>query len=99
MRTVERTPLAAQDLRGIVDYLLQYSEPAAERFMAEVETACRLLTGQPRTGRSRDDLSPGVRSVAVGNYPLFVRATDTAIEVLRIFHGARNITPDTFAGV
>ena len=27
------------------------------------------------------------------------RASDTAIEVLRIFHGARNITPDMFTGV
>jgi toxin ParE1/3/4 len=99
MRTVSRTPLAAQDVREIVDYLLEYSEPAAERFTAELETACRLLTSQPRMGRDRDDLVLGVRSVVVGKYLVFFRASDEAIQVLRVIHGARNITPEMFEGL
>jgi plasmid stabilization system protein ParE len=43
MRTVSRTSLAAQDVRVIVDYLLERNETAAERFVADVEAACQLL--------------------------------------------------------
>ena len=99
MRTLSRTPLAAQDVREIVDYLLEHSEPAAERFTAEIETACRLLTSQPRMGRDREDLALGVRSVVVGNYLVFFRPSDAAIEVLRVIHGARDITPEMFEGL
>lgn len=97
MPTVVRTPLARSDFLEIVDYLLAHSEPAADRFTADVENACRLLATNPRMGRARNELAPGVRSVVVGNYVLFFRATATSVEVLRIFHGARNITPDLFA--
>lgn len=96
MRTLSRTPLAARDVREIVDYLLEHSEPAADRFTAELEAACRLLPSQPRMGGARDDLAPGVRSVVVGKYVVFFRASDTSIEVLRVIHGARNITPEIF---
>lgn len=99
MRTVSRTPLAAQDVREIVDYLLEHSEPAADRFTTDLDTACRLLTTQPRMGRDRSDLAPGVRSVVVGKYVVFFRTSDNAVEVLRVFHGARNITTDMFDGL
>jgi toxin ParE1/3/4 len=99
MRTLSRTPLAAQDVREIVDYLLEHSEPAADRFTADLEAACHLLPSQPRMGRDRADLAPGVRSVVVGKYLVFFRASDTTIEVLRVIHGARDITPEMFEGV
>ena len=96
MRAVNRTPLAAQDYREIMDYLLERSEPAAERFNQEVEAACHLLAGQPRMGRQRDDLLAGMLSIVIGRYVLFFRATDSEIQILRIIHGARNITPEMF---
>ena len=99
MRTVSRTPLAAQDVREIVDYLLEHSEPAADRFAAELGAACQLLPSQPRMGRDRADLAPGVRSVVVGKHLVFFRSSDATIEVLRVIHGARNITPEMFEGL
>ena len=98
MKTVKRTPIAAQDYREIMDYLLERSEPAAERFNREVEATCRLLAGQPRMGRPRDDLLTGMRSIVLGRYLLFFRAKDSEIQILRIIHGSRNITPECFAG-
>jgi len=99
VRAVSQTPLAAQDVREIVDYLLEHSEPAADRFTAELDAACQLLTSQPRMGRDRSDLAPDVRSVVVGKYIVFFRVSDSAIEVLRVIHGARNITPEMFEGL
>lgn len=96
MRTLSQTPLATQDVRDILDYLLEHSEPAADRFTAELEAACQLLRSQPRMGRDRVDLAPDVRSVVVGKYLVFFRASDTTIQILRVIHGARNITPEMF---
>jgi toxin ParE1/3/4 len=98
VRAVNRTPLAAQDYRSILDYLLERSEPAAIRFNEEVELVCRLLVRQPRMGRARDDLLAGLRSIVVGHYVVFFRPGDDEVQILRIIHGARNITPDMFAG-
>jgi toxin ParE1/3/4 len=42
-------------------------------------------------GRTREELGPGLRSVVLEHYVLFYRVTATAVEVLRILHGTRDI--------
>jgi toxin ParE1/3/4 len=91
VRRVIRTPAAGQDYRDILEYLADHSEQAAERFAEEVADRIRLLSTQPRIGRPRDDLAPGVRSIVIGQYILFYRASDSEVVVLRILHGSRDI--------
>jgi toxin ParE1/3/4 len=38
-----------------------------------------------------DDLSPGLRRFAVGNYLLFYRQVGQQLELIRVLHGARAI--------
>ena len=94
MRRITRTALADQDFHDIVDYLSERSEPAADRFTAELADQLRLLAGQPRMGRPRDDLKAGVRSAEVGRYVVFYRFTDDELVVLRIIHGSRDISAE-----
>jgi toxin ParE1/3/4 len=98
MRRVMRTDAADRDLDEILDYLIERSPSAAERLVAELDSRCRLLASQPLTGRSRDDLVPGMRSIVVGRYVLFFVSTDADVFIVRIIHGARNITPAMFTG-
>ena len=97
MRSGQKTPAAATDTREIVDYLLDRSELAADRFSAALEPVLRLVRGQPRMGRARDDRSRGLRSVLVAPYLVFYRFTDDEVQVIRILHGSRDITPALFA--
>lgn len=41
--------------------------------------------------QQRDDLLPGVRAWAVGDYLIFYRIEPDAVEILRILHGARDL--------
>jgi toxin ParE1/3/4 len=98
VRQLIRSDAAERDLEEILDYLNEHSPPAAERFVAELATRCQLLTTQPFIGRARDDLRAGLRSIVVGNYVVFFLPTDDQIQIRRVIHGARNITPGMFGG-
>jgi toxin ParE1/3/4 len=85
---VLRTPQAQRDYDDIVEYLDEHSPAAADRFATAVASQCRLLSRFPQLGRVRDELYPGMRSVVVGKYLISYRITSTAVEILRILHGA-----------
>src|SRR5437870_2491556 len=91
MLSVVRTDQAETDLAEILDYLEERSPQAAERLATAIDDRCSLLGQLPQMGRTREDLGPGLRSVVVERYVLFYRVTATAVEVLRILHGARDI--------
>ena len=50
-----------------------------------------MLLRQPRAGRRRDELMPGLRSFPFGAYVVFYRELHGGIRVIRILHGARDI--------
>jgi toxin ParE1/3/4 len=91
MLSVVRTDQAETDLAEILDYLEGRSSQAAERLATAIDDRCTLLSQLPLMGRTREELGPGLRSVVVEQYVLFYRVTATAVEVLRILHGARDI--------
>jgi len=97
MRKLTRTATAEQDLEEILAYLNSHSPAAADRFAADLDARCQLLPSQPNTGRARDNLVAGMRSVVVGSYLVFFLATDDDLFIVRILHGARNITRSMFA--
>lgn len=92
MRPIIRTDQAEADLEEILSYLMSLSPGAADRLSAEIDELCRLLSSQPKMGRIRDELSPGLRSmVADHRYVLFYRFDDESITVVRILHGSRDV--------
>ena len=58
----------------------------------KLDEKINLLAEFPGMGARRDELSRGLRSFPVGNYLLFYRPTKTGIEVIRIAHGARDLS-------
>jgi toxin ParE1/3/4 len=91
MPPVIGTELAETDLAEILDYLDQRNPAAAERLAAALDQRCELLSQFPNMGRARDELASGLRSIAVDRYVIFYRVTPSAVEVLRILHGSRDI--------
>ncbi len=91
MRQITRSTLAESDYRAIIEYLLNHSEPAADKFARDLTSRLRMVADQPRMGRVRDDLASGVRSIVVGRYVIFYRHSDDEIIVIRIIHGSRDI--------
>jgi len=58
-----RRPQARLDLIDIWNYIADDNEAAADRLLDRIE--------QPKAGRERAELAPGLRSFPVGNYLLF----------------------------
>jgi len=91
MLPVNRTDRAKTDLAEILDYLEERNPSAAVKLAAKVDAICRLLGQFPGMGRARDELMPGLRSVVVGSYVLFYRATQLEVQIVRILFGKRDL--------
>jgi toxin ParE1/3/4 len=85
------TERAESDLDAAWEYLAQRNEAAADRLLDNILKGARQHARFPLTGRSREDLAPGLRSFVVAPYVIFFRPVDDTIEVLRVLHGSRDI--------
>lgn len=75
----------------IWSYIADDSEAAADRWVDRLDEHLALWATQPRLGRARDELAPGIRSLAFGRYVVFYEALDDGIDVVRVLHGSRDI--------
>lgn len=96
MKRYRYSAQAEADLDDITEYFAERSPEAGLRFLDALEARCRLLASFPRTGRKRDDLGPGVRTVVVRNYVVYFREEADGIVLLRVLHGARDVSTDLF---
>jgi toxin ParE1/3/4 len=65
--------------------------PTADNIIRNIEDVCRLLENHSLAGRSRDDVRPGLRSIAVRPHVLFYRVIDNAAEIVRVLDGRRDL--------
>ncbi len=94
MRRLKYGSAVPDDFADISEYIATESgsRPQAEKFIRQLKARCATLAGLPGTlGRSRDELDPGLRSVAFKSYVIFFRYTENAMEIVTIVHGMRDI--------
>lgn len=92
MPRVITTVRAAQDLDDIWFYIAQDNLAAADALMDTIQQHCDMLARNPLMGRARSELAPDVRSYRVKRYITFYRPYPDGIELVRVLHGARDIT-------
>lgn len=89
-----RTPQADSDLDDIWYYVATESGSVdiADRLIDAITNRFYLLATHPNIGRARDeDLRPGIRSFAVGNYLIIYRIEEADVLILRVVRGSRDI--------
>ena len=85
-------PSAEADLAEIWEYIARDNPENADRFIYRIFQTCQeSLASSPHMGRSRGELSPGLRSLTVEDYIIFYRPTENGVEVVRVLHGRRDI--------
>ena len=87
-------PQAESDLDDIFDYVARESGgiEIADRLIDSITHRFFLLARHPHIGRSRDDeLRPGLRSFAVGEYVIIYRVQNSDVLILRVLQGRRDI--------
>jgi toxin ParE1/3/4 len=91
MARVTRRPQAVVDILEIWDYIAEDSVAAADRWVDRLDEKLQLWATQPQMGRVRDELNPGIRSLAFGHYVVFYEPLPDGIDVVRVLHGSRDI--------
>jgi toxin ParE1/3/4 len=86
-------PQARADLGIIWNYIVKEggNVTAADGVIDAITERFYLLSQYPRMGRARDDLRPGLRSFAVGEYVIVYTVEHEDVEILRVFHGRQDI--------
>ena len=96
MSRVIFTAPAKQDLREIAAYIARDNPDAAIRVVSRIRDVCKTtLATFPAGGTMRDELRSGLRSFTVGHYVIYFQGRNP-VAILRVLHGARDVTPEMF---
>ena len=83
---------AKRNLQEISDYwMARAGEDVALRIVTGILETIITLSSQPKAGAPAVQFGEGVRKIAAGNYIIYYRLrASTAVEILHVFHGARD---------
>lgn len=87
---VRWTEPAARDIEEITEFIRKDQSAAAEKVAKSLFNAANSLSTMPARGRS--GRIPGTRELVITGLPYIIvyRISDTAIQILRTYHGARD---------
>jgi toxin ParE1/3/4 len=94
-RQISVAPRAIRDLTNLYDYLEERAgSRVAQSYIDRLNALFDLLADFPGIGATRPELGVMVRSTGVWPYVVLYRSSDTAVHILRVVHGRRNITAE-----
>lgn len=85
-------PAAERDLDDIWFAIAQDSPKNADRVIDGIRDRTTQLSAFPESGPLRPDISDGARSLNAGNYLILYRIEPTEVVIVRVVHGARDLT-------
>ncbi len=84
---------AIQDVLDIADYIASQTElEQAERFLSKLDAKFARITQFPSLGRPRNEILPGLRSLAMDSYLILYTVTESRVDILRVVSGYRDLT-------
>lgn len=86
------TSRAESDLAEILVYISNDDAGAAFAFERRLYDTFDLLAENPHDGRERPEFSEGTRSFVCGSYTILYRLWAGTVAIVRVAHGARDIT-------
>ena len=92
MKPLGYAPEALADLREIALYIADDNPGRALTFIAELERRAAEAASRPLSFRERPEISPGLRAIGHGRYLIFFRDMEDEVRVVRVVHGARDIS-------
>jgi toxin ParE1/3/4 len=89
---IVRSPAAENDLIDIWFGIATDSPLAADRFLDTVAARILQLASFPESDPKRPDIGTEVRALTIGNYLVLYRLAEQRVEVVRVVHGARDVS-------
>jgi len=91
-RPIDWSSDARADLSKIWNYYVKVAgRQTADKIVREIGEACRLLEDHPFAGRARDEVRPGLRSIAATPHAIFYRVNDDVAQIVRVLDGRRDL--------
>jgi toxin ParE1/3/4 len=91
-RPIDWSQDARADLSEIWNYYVKVAgRHTADQIVREIGDVCRLLEDHPFAGRARDEVRPGVRSIAARPHVVFYRVNNDVAEIVRVLDGRRDL--------
>ena len=98
MTCIRFTNSAEADLLGMWLSIAEENLVAADESMDSIQKAVSLLASQPEIGRSRPELSDGLRSLPTSTpYIIFYLSSGDGLLVVRVLHHARDVGAEYFS--
>ncbi len=85
-------PAARADLTAIGLYIARDNPSRAESFVAELEALAAKIADRPQSYPARDHISTGLRGGTHGRYTILFRDLPDCVRIVRIVHGARDLS-------
>ena len=86
---------AAQTRRDLIDiwkYFARVASPEiADKILRDIGTAAERLKRHPFSGRMRNEIASGLRSLLVHPHVIIYRVADSGVEISRIIHERRDV--------
>jgi toxin ParE1/3/4 len=89
---IKITANARADLDELWNSVAQHNIDSAERLMQRLDYRIRSLSQFPETGIPRPEIYDNLRLLVEGNYLVLYLVRDGMIIILRVVHGARDLT-------
>ena len=91
------TPKADQDLAQIWRHTNEnWEKSQANKYLQLLEKGFLMLLYHPKSGKSRDEIRRGYRSLQVEHHVVFYRISDNDIEIVRILHQRMEVNQQVF---
>jgi toxin ParE1/3/4 len=98
MARIVRAPAAESDALEIWSYIAEDNPEAADRLLHRIDQMVRAIAKQPELGKKVEELAPDLRLIPIGSYLIFYRPMQNGVQIVRLLHGARDITAEFFRG-
>src|SRR6478609_6237649 len=83
---------ADSDLEEIFDYTVeQYNVEQAIKYLSGFETVFEFLCVHPESGRKRNEIRDGLRSITNQSHIVFYRILNERIRIVRVLHSRRDL--------
>jgi toxin ParE1/3/4 len=85
---------AEAELRRIWRYIATENPAAADRLLLKIDDKLQILRDFPKIGTLREDIRPGFRMLAEGNYLLLYEydEANNAVELISVIDGCQDLT-------
>ena len=83
---------ADNDLSDIYDYTTEhFGASQAVQYLIRLEQVFDSLCSNPKTGRERNDIRKGLRSISHESHTIFYRIMKDCLRIVRVLHASRDI--------